>query len=575
MIIKHYKNRNYIISTSLKGGNYALLKELPGHTKWIDRDLMFRPTGANIKYIMEHWPEAEWQGDALGIKDELLAAELAAEEMRSIKHIEQSDDGSYQYAREPMDHQRQAFLLSRDLPAFGLFMEQGTGKTKVTIDKACWLFQKKEIDCLVVIAWPNGVHRNWTENEIPEDVPDWCNYKSAWWNPNLTQARVKEYEAVLATGDDTLKIFTFNVEAFASQKAKDWILRILTENRCMLVIDQSASIKNPTAKRTKFIIRKCAPLAPHRMILDGAPVAESAVELYSQFLFLDPFIIGHDTLTAFKAEFCKIGYFKDVVGYKNLPELHKRIDGYCYRVLEKDCLDLPQRRYKRWTFELTKEERRIYNEMNSKKLAYFNENERENPLEADLAIVKSLRLQQISAGWWPQIGDFKPIGETSSRLAALTTLLSQLDGKVLIFSRFRADLEAMQNHLGDAAVSYHGGINSDDRELAKKKFMTDDSTQYFIGQPRNAGIGHTLTAAKHVVFYNNDPSLRFREESEKRAHRKGLEDTIEEGGHLMIWDLVAGDTQDNNIINALRAKKDLATLVLQDPESLFLIEDHD
>src|SRR5581483_10984004 len=133
----------------------------------------------------------------------------------------------------------------------------------------------------------------------------------------------------------------------------------------------SASIKNPQAKRTKFLI-KCSKLAPYRRVLDGQPVAEGASELFSQFKFLDPWIIGHDTWTGFKNEFCKIGFFNEIVGYRNLDELRRRIDGYCFRVREVDCLDLPPRIYKMWSFRLDETEQKIFDDLKIKDIAEFS-----------------------------------------------------------------------------------------------------------------------------------------------------------------------------------------------------------
>jgi SNF2 family DNA or RNA helicase len=143
-------------------------------------------------------------------------------------------------------------------------------------------------------------------------------------------------------------------------------------------------------------------------------------------------------------------------------------------------------------------------------------------------------------------------------------LIDQAKGKFLIFARFRADLQSIQDMLGDEAVSYHGGIKDDDRTEAKRRFQNDPKTRFFVGQPRNAGIGHTLTAASHVVFYSNDSSLRFREESEKRAHRMGLKN------NLIVWDLIAHNTNDAKIVRALRSKKKIADEIMQDPENYFL-----
>lgn len=485
-----------------------------------------------------------------------------------------------------MDHQQKAFVMTRDMEAFGLFMEQGTGKTKVTIDTACYLWQRGKIEALVIVAWPNGVHQNWIEYELPVDMS--VPYLADYWSDNhAAKYRGIGFKKWLLAPRDRLKVFAFNVECFVSEKAQEILKDILESHKCLFVIDQSASIKNPQAKRTKFLVDKASRLAPFRRILDGAPVAEGADELYSQFKFLDPQIIGHDTWTGFKREYCEIGWHNEIKGYKNIDRLRKKIDGFSFRCLADDCLDLPRRIYKAWPFDLEKEEKRIWGELNDMDLASFREyvpkdldesdieaDERYADgefLEADLAIVKNMRLQQIASGWWPKDGDVSPIEDSGkpSRFKALQRLLAQAPGKAIIFSRFRKDLELIARELGDKAVSYHGGISGEDRARAKRLFMTDDRVQYFIGQPRSAGIGHTLTAAKHVIFYSNDPSLRLREECEKRAHRTGLKHT------LLIWDLIARGTHDRKTVRSLRDKKDLANIIMNDPQSFFLIHEND
>lgn len=568
-----------LIPEKLGGGNFTKLSAFPGYSKWLDRSLIIRSTGANLAYLLERWPDAAWVGGAEDVRDAYLAEEARAEEVRELKHASRPlyDDGSYVYKREPMEHQRKAFLLSRDLPAFGLFMEQGTGKTKVILDTASYLFQQDKIDALIIVAWPNGVHRNWIDYELGEDmsVPYFAEYWGA--NNQAKHRRVAFRKLQLRPRAAGLKVMAFNVECFLSEPAKELILELLGNFRCLFVIDQSASIKNPEAKRTKFLVGKCSTLAPYRRVLDGAPVAEGADELYSQFKFLDPNIIGHDTWTAFKAEYCEIGYFKQIKGYKNLPKLRSRIDPYCYRVLADDCLDLPERVYKRWSFDLAPGEQRVFDELKLLSLASFsdlqlNEEDREDVdldfesddiLTTSLALVKNLRLQQISSGWWPK-GERRSIEARPTRLDALLTLLDAATGKALIFSRFRGDLELMAEVLGKKAVSYHGGVSPDDRAEAKRRFMNDPKVLYFVGQPRSAGIGHTLTAARHVIFYSNDPSLRLREECEKRAHRQGLKHK------LIVWDLIARGSHDIAVVRSLRAKKELANVIMEDPDNFFL-----
>jgi len=561
-----------ISSSQLGGGDFAKLASLPGFFKWVGRNCIFRTTGANLGYVLRNWPDAEWIGGTDEVRQAYLSEQSAAASTVAQKSSARdlSDDSGYHYKREPMAHQRRAFILSRDRPVFALFQEQGTGKTKVTLDTASYLFQKGAIDCLVVVAWPNGVHRNWVEYEVPLDVgvPHLTGYwTSRWQTKRETQKRA---DFINAKRGKKLKIFCFNVEAFTSPGARAFILSLLSSHKVLLVIDQSASIKNPQAKRTKFLIDKCSRLAAYRRVLDGQPVAEGASELYSQFKFLDPWIIGHDTWTGFKAEFCKIGYWNEIVGYRNLPELRRRIDGYVFRVRADECLDLPPRIYKVWPFSLGGEEQRIFDELKVQDIATFSEpikdiEEEDRSLEEHNALVKNMRLQQISSGWWPKDKMRQIEKELPSRAAALLNLIEAIGKeKALIFARFRADLDLLQRLLGPNAVSYHGGISDDNRAIAKRRFMEDNRTQFFLGQPRSAGFGHTLTAARHVIFYSNDHSLRLREECEKRAHRQGLMH------HLHIWDLIAEGTQDLKIVRAFRAKKELANEILLDPDNFFL-----
>ena len=570
MNICPHQGKNLMAIVKLGGGNFAKLDALPGFHKWKERNMLFRPTGANIQYILNNWPEAEWIGGTLSHKESYERSLGVAEEIIQMKEGKAvvPDTSDYTYKRPPMDHQRTAFALSRNKETFGLFMEQGTGKTKVTLDTACYLFLEKKIDMLIIVAWPNGVHRNWLENELPVDMS--VPYVAEYWSKNWkAKYRQKEFDHLLGEEipRDTMRVLSFNVEAFVSDGAKDLITKALKKFRCLFVIDQSASIKNHSAKRTKFLLSQ-AHLAPYRRILDGQPVAEGGHELFAQFKFLDENIIGHDTWTAFKAEFCIEGYFNQIAGYKNIDELHSRIDGHCYRVRADDCLDLPPRVYKKWSFDLGDVERRVFDEMKHNSLTYFLEDGQEEGevLEEELAMVKNLRLQQISSGWWPKSSPAKSLEKTGpSRAKALKALLADVEGKAIIYSRFRPDLELIQEMLGDEAVAYHGGISEEDREEAKRQFMDMDSkVKYFIGQPRTAGVGHTLTAASHVIFYTNDPSLRFREECEKRAHRHGLKH------RLFVWDLIATGTQDLKTVVALRSKKRLANTILKDLDGFFL-----
>ena len=160
----------------------------------------------------------------------------------------------------------------------------------------------------------------------------------------------------------------------------------------------------------------------------------------------------------------------------------------------------------------------------------------------------------------------KPI---NNPLEALKDILSDIDSKVIIWARFRADISLIESMLGELAVSYHGGISNDQRASSVERFQNDPKVRYFIGQPQSGGIGLTLTAADYAIYYSNSFDLETRLQSEDRCHRIGTKNNI------TYIDIEAPKTIDTKIIKALRDKKSLADIVTKDPISMFLSDDGD
>ena len=177
-----------VIKCKLDGDTFEKLSSLPGYKKWVGRDLLFDPTGANIERLYKFFPNAEWDESAMPDLDKYIRNLKDMEENLRMKNADLPSDDDYDFKTKPFDHQRKAFYMSRDKKAFALLMEQGTGKTKVIIDNAAYLYGKGEITALVVIA-PNGVHRNWIR-EVNTHMPDWCPRKSFYYTSNMTKSRV-------------------------------------------------------------------------------------------------------------------------------------------------------------------------------------------------------------------------------------------------------------------------------------------------------------------------------------------------------------------------------------------------
>lgn len=481
----------------------------------------------------------------------------------------------FKFKRNPYGKQLEALKASYDKPYFALFMEQGTGKTKVTLDTVNYLYLKNIIDTLIVVAWPNGVHRNWVDIELSKDLN--MPFKACAWKSVLNKEKKKEIEDVY-NYKNGLRVITYNIESVITEKVKANLNHFIKSGKCILVIDQSACIKNPSAARTKALLKLSThPNIIYKRILDGDPVAEGTHEIFAPFKFLDPSIINIKSYAEFKVTYCVLEnkvinnrIFSVITGSKNQDQLKKLIAPYSFICTSAECVDLPERIYKKWIFDLSSKERKCYDELKQFSITLFNTEDGEELVSHEkLALVKNMRLQQITSGLISINNDdggkskLINIDKESSRLSAFKELIKQTDGKVLIFARFRHDIKNLETLLGDESVSYYGGISDDNKANAKTLFMNDDKIKYFIGNPTTAGIGHTLTAAKNIVFYNNNHSLRLRKECEKRVHRIGLKHSV------IIWDLIANKTQDLNIIKAFETKQKISDLIMKKDSNFF------
>ena len=481
----------------------------------------------------------------------------------------------------PFDHQRQVFLRSRDEVNFAYLMGMGTGKTKVTIDVAAWNYQMGRIQFLVVLA-PNGVHANWITKELPAHMPDWTNCISATWASYLRKKEQMAVDAVMDPDHEGMRVLAFNLEAFKDAtrcKGALLIRKITNSFKAMMAVDESSKIKTPGAKRTAAIIN-LGKRAEMRRILTGTPVTNGPLDIYSQFSFLDRELLGFDNFQSFKhyySEWEKESFYNKakgemdtyeaLVGYRNIDELTDAIDRHSFRITKEECLDLPPKVYQTRYVEMSVEQRRLYNEIIKESMMSFEDDEE---LTVNNVLSKMLRLQQVLGGFVPreEFGDAEPVDGPNVRLRALMDVLTESEGKVIIWARFRAELAAIENAIRkefgkDSVVSYHGGVSKEDRAEGMISFQDKESpVRFFVGQQHSGGYGLTLHAATTVVYYSNDFSLEARLQSEDRAHRIGQDFTV------LYIDFECMGTIDTKILLALREKMNLADMVTRDSKRI-------
>jgi len=471
---------------------------------------------------------------------------------------------NYKFKTNPYDHQRTAMDHAGSKDAYGFFMEMGTGKSKVLIDNLGTLFLEGKCNFALIIA-PKGVYRNWVAKEIPEHMSDDVPHRVIRWVSSPNKKQKQELNSI-KDAYSGLTIFVMNVEAFSTVKGQNagiWLANKLGKFG-LIAIDESTTIKNHKAKRTKSLMKIAAGFS-YRRLLTGSPVTKSPLDVYSQCEFLRPGLLGYDSYWAFQSRYAVVKKqnmggrsFTQVVGYRNLDELTDRIDRYSYRVLKKDCLDLPEKTYTARYIPLTKEQKMMYERIQREALMLFDDGEM---VTAPAVITQLLRLQQVLSGHI-KTDEGKIVTFPTKRMDALEEIMEEHNGKAIIWSRFRYDIQAivltLQKKYGKhSAAGYFGDTGDEERNDIVRNFQDPNHPlKYFVGNPATAGYGLTLTEADLVVYYANDFNLETRIQSEDRAHRIGQKNPV------TYVDLICEGTIDEKIVKSLRAKIDIGAKVL-------------
>ena len=467
----------------------------------------------------------------------------------------------YKFKTKPYAHQKSALEKSWHKDEFAYFMEMGTGKSKVLVDNIAMLYNKGAIDAALIIA-PKGVYRNWYSQEIPNHLPSHIEHKTVLWTATTSKTKDKEYQQLFKVDYD-LHILVMNVEAFSTKKGLEFATKFLNCHKTLMAIDESTTIKTPTAKRTKAI---CAigKLAKYRRILTGSPVTKSPLDLYTQCEFLNENLLGFTSYYTFRNRYAvmKQANFGGrrvqlVGGYQRLEELSKILKPFSDRVLKENCLDLPEKTYVERQVELTDEQKKTYETMKSAALASL----KGKMATAPHVLTQLMRLHQITCGHLKNDDD--TITEIkNNRINSLLELLEETEGKVIIWANYVYDIKQIVSAISkkygeDSIVQYYGAVPAETRQKNIVEFQDPESpVKFFVGNPQTGGYGITLTAANNVVYYSNGYDLEKRLQSEDRAHRIGQKKAV------TYIDLITPKTVDEKIRKALRKKINIATEIM-------------
>ena len=467
---------------------------------------------------------------------------------------------NYKFKTKPYAHQLTALEKSWNKENYAYFMEMGTGKTKVLIDNLAMLYDKGKVDGVLIIA-PKGVVKTWYEQELPTHLPNHIENVTVLWQSNVTKTQQEKLETLFEI-ETALHILVMNVEALSTEKGVKFASKFLNSHKAIMAIDESTTIKTPTAQRTKNIIR-LGDLAKYKRIMTGSPITKNPLDLYTQCYFLDPYLLDHASYYSFRNRYAIMktmhvrGRSIQVVHkFQNLSELSDRVKDFSYRVLKEDCLDLPPKVFIKRHITLTPEQKKIYEQMKKAAMAILN-----GKVSTTMTVLTQLmRLHQITCGHFTA-DDGSEQKVNSNRMSELMSILEETDGKAIIWANYQKDIkgiieEITKKYGPGSVVDYYGLTPQEDRQDHIRKFQNNPECRFLVGTPQTGGYGITLTQANTVIYYSNGYDLEKRLQSEDRAHRIGQKKTV------TYIDLICEDTVDEKIVKALRDKINIASEVM-------------
>jgi SNF2 family DNA or RNA helicase len=510
----------------------SIIGRLANRKIWTsNKSVRFQASPHNIEIIKNSTETIEWEDKTGDLADIELLRTLPSQHDK----IDFFDD-PYIPRKKLFNHQLKAKALMHDRRAYALFFEMGLGKSATVISNFGSLYKQGKLTGVLIVS-PKGVHSQWLAEAIPDHLDVSIKLNMTLWDSS------EEYENDDFNEPGCLNVFSINIDAIrgGGNGACAQFLGI-HRGKVMMIIDESHYIMDYGSKRTQAAI-KLGKSATFRRILTGTPIAKSLEDAWSQFMFLDPKIIGIYQVTLFRAKFCdEFNHAKCVEEFYSLTAPH------CFRITKEECTDLPEKIRKVVPYQHGKETKRHYENI---KNSFMTELSNGDIVDPENGLAALIRLQQINSGFLPRSdGTFEIISYERSEIAL--DIVNQISGKIIIWCRFIQDIAMLRHSLKKYSSEICTIKDVDDLKTGKKRIG--------LLNPASGGTGLDLRPYEinNMIYYSNSHNSIHRWQSEDRAHGLGMK------GTLTIFDIQAQKSCDKGITNNLRAKKNLSDLALDE-----------
>lgn len=491
-----------------------------------------------------------------------------------------------EFKLQPWGHQLTAIERAAPLPYFALFFEMGAGKSGTCINilrsKMIPLgrYVKTIIFCPPIVV-PNWANEFTLHSKIPPErvvlLQGSGKERLKIFNEHAYQDGVPR-PAFFVTNYESLLLGGFKEKTGRKRYIPGELFQAMQKWKSeALVFDESHRLKNYSAQRSQLAEQLANPRGerkPWTYLLSGSPVLNSPMDLFHQFKIMDGGVTFGQNFFVFRAQYFEDRnkgmpdekYFPDWrVKPGAIDQINELIFRFGMRVTKAECMDLPEEHSITVRCKMSFQQAKNYKEMKRDFITFVEE----NPASATLAIVKALRLMQITSGFLSldgngQEGDpAKVVYPETEKEAQLENLLEELTphSKVIVWAVWKENYAIVRKvceRIGVKLVEVHGGISRNQQNANVELFKSDPDYRVFIGHPGSGGIGINLTCAPYSIFYSRTFSLEHWLQARARNHRGGQTQKVTH------YDLVCEETIDELVQNKLASKLDMSESLLKD-----------
>lgn len=459
-------------------------------------------------------------------------------------------------------HQLEALQASAGRSSFAFFLPPGSGKTYILIEEIAQLFRRGQISTVVLVA-PKILTIQWSRSF---DEYFFDHHPQIPYYVHIYKSSQMEYFPIRGA----LNIYICSLESFSRSTSRIFLLLkdvLKQKDNILIAIDESSKIKNPGAARTKNLLRifayptlssaQVSSVSKYRRIMTGSPITESLLNLYSQFYFLDPFILGFKSFFAFKHVHCvqikeygPFGSYSKIVGYRHVDELTRTIAPFCYHRHAGEIEGLPDQIYEDIFVELLPAQRVVYKKLEKLALLDILREDGVESLPVSNIFDKMIKLFRVIQGHYQE-------GE-NPKIGAIQDLLEMKKGKFLIFCRFLDDVD----NLIKVLIPYYrvavikGEMTSKERQDSIDNYRSG-AVDHLILMQQIGSYGLDLPETDNVIFFSCNYSYDQRMQSEFRAVRLSSVNKV-----VIYFNLIAVDTVDEILYKILRNKEVLVRDIL-------------